>query len=118
MKTIILLFSFIAILANNLFSQTFSGRPGVEKEIRIFCGSKTLANKPLWVVFSKGEIVLKADSIPFIDPNKIQSINIVKDSVSSKQYGALAKNGVIEITIDDKKHPKEYDRLKKLAEGN
>jgi len=51
------------------------------------------ADKPLILV--DGKI---ADNISNMNPNDIESINVLKDGSATSQYGEAAKNGVIKIT--------------------
>ncbi|WP_031425847.1 M56 family metallopeptidase [Flavimarina sp. Hel_I_48] len=39
------------------------------------------------------------EEMNLIDPNTIESVNVVKDSEELKKYGDKAKNGVIEVTL-------------------
>lgn len=69
--------------------------------------------KPLYVIFSHGKTFADFDSLPAIEPGAIKAINIVKGKTSTDKYGEKARYGVIEVTIDDKKHPEVYKALKK-----
>ena len=76
--------------------QVFSGsaRPGSSPQIRIRGISSNGSCDPLYVV--DGRI---ADSgIGGIDPNDIESIEVLKDGASAAIYGARAGNGVVLIT--------------------
>lgn len=72
-----------------------SGQPGDGPSIRIRgTGSVLASNSPLIVV----------DGIPFpgdlssINPNDIESLNVLKDASSTSLYGSSAANGVILVT--------------------
>ena len=72
-----------------------SGQPGDGISIRIRgAGSYSVSNEPLIIV----------DGIPFpgnlnsINPNDIESLNVLKDAASTSLYGSSAANGVIMIT--------------------
>lgn len=72
-----------------------SGQPGDGPTIRIRgAGSFLASNSPLIVV----------DGIPFpgdlssINPNDIESLNVLKDASSTSLYGSSAANGVILVT--------------------
>ncbi|OWK75192.1 SusC/RagA family TonB-linked outer membrane protein [Flavobacteriaceae bacterium JJC] len=72
-----------------------SGQPGDGPSIRIRgAGSFLASNSPLIVV----------DGIPFpgdlnsINPNDIESLNVLKDAASTSLYGSSAANGVILVT--------------------
>jgi len=72
--------------------------------------------KPLWVLFSHNEIILKADTLKGfhnLPPKYIKSLNVQKDSIMLKKYGAAAKDGVLEVYLNDKEYPDAYDSLKK-----
>lgn len=73
-----------------------SGEPGAEGTIQIRGASTfstTGGNSPLYVI--DGIISTDASSI---NPNDIESIEVLKDAASSSIYGARAANGVILIT--------------------
>ncbi len=74
-----------------------SARPGANPEVRIrgvsSNGTSSSSNGPLYVV--DGRIT---ESISGIDPNDIESMEVLKDGASAAIYGARAGNGVILIT--------------------
>ena len=74
-----------------------SARPGASPEVRIrgvsSNGTSSSSNGPLYVV--DGRI---ASSISGIDPNDIESMEVLKDGASAAIYGARAGNGVVLIT--------------------
>ncbi|MCF0168132.1 MAG: SusC/RagA family TonB-linked outer membrane protein, partial [Bacteroidales bacterium] len=70
-----------------------SARPGASPTIRIRGISSNGSCDPLYVV--DGRI---ATDISGIDPNDIQSMEVLKDGASAAIYGAQAGNGVILIT--------------------
>jgi TonB-dependent SusC/RagA subfamily outer membrane receptor len=72
---------------------TSSGSPGSSPTIRIRGINSNNAIDPLYVV--DGRI---ASSIAGIEPNDIESMEILKDAASAAIYGAQAGNGVILIT--------------------
>ena len=74
---------------------TTSGRPGEGSDIRIrgYSSNNTGSTNPLYVV--DGLIV---DNLQYLDPNMIESIEILKDAASAAIYGAQAGNGVVLIT--------------------
>lgn len=83
-----------------------SGQPGDGPTIRIRgTGSILASNSPLIVV----------DGIPFpgnlnsINPNDIESLNVLKDAASTSLYGSSAANGVILVTT--KKGKKNSTRV-------
>lgn len=71
-----------------------SGAPGKGADIRIRGMSSNSANNgPLLIVDG-----LKVDNIQYLDPDMIESMEILKDAASAAIYGAQAGNGVILIT--------------------
>jgi TonB-linked SusC/RagA family outer membrane protein len=72
-----------------------SGQPGSAPDIRIRgFGSISSSNDPLYVV----DGIPYTASIANLNPNDIESINILKDAASTALYGARAANGVVVIT--------------------
>ncbi len=70
-----------------------SARPGASPSVRIRGISSNSSSDPLYVV--DGRI---SSSISGIDPNDIESMEVLKDGASAAIYGARAGNGVILIT--------------------
>ena len=62
-------------------------------------------NKPVPLYLLDGKEI-SADEMKKIDPNKIESINVLKDSVAVKEWGEKGKNGVVEV------------KMKKLLSGS
>lgn len=57
---------------------------------------------PLYVLIKDGaEFRTKSDEMEKIDPNKIESISVLKGDAAKSQYGKDGKNGVIIIKIKD-----------------
>lgn len=75
----------------NVFSS--SARPGASPQVRIRGISSNGSCDPLYVV--DGRI---ASDIGGIDPNDIETMEVLKDGASAAIYGAAAGNGVILIT--------------------
>jgi TonB-linked SusC/RagA family outer membrane protein len=72
-----------------------SGEPGGAVQIRIR-GQGTFGNTgPLYVVDG---VPMPGDNINAINPNDIESLNILKDASASAIYGSRAANGVVLIT--------------------
>ena len=73
---------------------TNSGAPGKGADIRVRgMSSNSQYNGPLMIVDG-----LKVDNIQYLDPEMIESMEILKDAASAAIYGAQAGNGVIFIT--------------------
>ena len=51
---------------------------------------------PLFVINGK---IVKKDAIVDLDPNNIESVNVLKGASAKKKYGKKGKNGVVEITL-------------------
>ena len=74
---------------------TTSGAPGAETSVRVRGFSSNSDSTPLYVVDG---LRTNSSSVSQIDPNDIQSIEVLKDAASAAIYGAQAGNGVILIT--------------------
>jgi len=70
-----------------------SGAPGKSGTIRVRGVSSNNAAEPLYVVDG-----LITNSISGIDPNDIESIEILKDAASAAIYGVSSGNGVVLVT--------------------
>lgn len=79
---------------------SLSGAPGSESSMRIRGYSSNSSSDPLYVVDG-----LRMRNISQLDPNDIESMEVLKDAASAAIYGAQAGNGVVLITT------------KKAAEG-
>lgn len=82
---------------------TNGGAPGSGSRIRIRGGSSLNAsNDPLFVIdgvpLDNGGIAGASNPLSFINPNDIESFNILKDASATAIYGSRASNGVIIIT--------------------
>lgn len=89
-----------------------SGAPGSGSTIRIRGGaSLNASNSPLIVVdgipLSNVGISGVADPLSLINPNDIESYNILKDASATAIYGSRASNGVILITTKKGKGDKD-----------
>ena len=71
----------------------FSGAPGTSSSIQIRGYSSNSKTSPLMIVDG-----LKVRSIDYLDPENIESMEILKDAASAAIYGVEAGNGVILIT--------------------
>jgi iron complex outermembrane receptor protein len=90
------------------------GAPGAASRIRIRGGSSLNAsNDPLVVIdgvpVDNTEVKGAANALAMINPNDIESFNILKDASATAIYGSRASNGVIIITT---KKGKAGDRLR------
>lgn len=88
---------------------TATGQPGSSLNIRIRgIGSYTTSSAPLYVV----DGVIYSGSLSSINPDDIESLNILKDAASTSLYGSGAANGVILITTKSGKKGRDYFTLK------
>lgn len=72
-----------------------SGTPGSSTSIRIRGGNSLAAsNEPLYVI----DGFIDAGDLNSLNPNDIESIEVLKDATSTAIYGARGSNGVILIT--------------------
>ena len=70
-----------------------SAAPGSNPAIRIRGYSSNASSDPLYVVDG-----LRTKDISNLDPNDIESMEVLKDAASAAIYGAQAGNGVVLIT--------------------
>ena len=76
-----------------------TGAPGKESQIQIRGYSSNSKNSPLIIVDG-----LKVRSMSYLDPDNIESMEILKDAASAAIYGIEAGNGVILITTKSGKN--------------
>ncbi len=72
---------------------SMSGAPGSSPEFRVRGYSSNGESNPLYIVDG-----LQVESIDYLDPSSIGSIEVLKDAASAAIYGAQAGNGVVLIT--------------------
>jgi TonB-linked SusC/RagA family outer membrane protein len=70
-----------------------TGKPGQDPDIRIRGTASRYNTKPLYVIDG-----LWTDDINFINPNDIESIEVLKDASSLAIFGARGANGVIIVS--------------------
>jgi len=71
-----------------------SGRPGGSNTVRVRgTGSVNASSEPLYVVDGVVDV-----SIDMINPNDIESIDVLKDAAATAMYGAKGANGVVLVT--------------------
>jgi TonB-linked SusC/RagA family outer membrane protein len=73
-----------------------SGDPGSAAFVRIRGIGTINNNEPLYVI--DGMPVQNESNINFLNPNDVESIQVLKDAASASIYGSRAANGVIVIT--------------------
>lgn len=79
-----------------------SGRAGAAFNIQIRGQNSLAGGNPLFVV--DGVIV---DNIDFLNPQDIQSFDVLKDAASTAVYGSRGSNGVVQITTKQGSKVKE-----------
>lgn len=83
-----------------------SGTPGGAVTVRVRgTGSISAGNDPLYVVDgvqmntrNDGGGIVNTNPLSFLNPNDIESIDILKDAATAAIYGAQAANGVVLVT--------------------
>ncbi|MFN4144219.1 MAG: SusC/RagA family TonB-linked outer membrane protein [Runella sp.] len=73
-----------------------SGDPGSVAFVRVRGIGSINQNEPLYVV--DGVPVQNESNLNFLNPNDIESIQVLKDAASASIYGSRAANGVIVVT--------------------
>ncbi len=82
--------------ASGVFVTSVSGSPGAQSTIRIRGGKSINAgNEPLFVVDG---FISDRSIVTSLNPQDIQSIDVLKDASAAAIYGARGSNGVILIT--------------------
>ncbi len=91
--------------AAGVLVQAANGVPGGQVRIRIRgTGSITAGNEPLYIVDgvqinnSSNADFVSSNPLGFLNPNDIESIEILKDAATASIYGAQAANGVVLVT--------------------
>jgi TonB-dependent starch-binding outer membrane protein SusC len=94
--------------ATGVAIRSSNGIPGGAVNVRIRgTGSITAGNDPLYIVdgvqlnsntVSFGQSFTQTNPLSYLNPNDIESIEILKDAAAAAIYGARAGNGVIIIT--------------------
>jgi len=89
-----------------------SGSPGSALTVRVR-GTGTINNSdPLYIVDG-----VPVDGLDFLNPNDIESINVLKDAASSAIYGARGANGVVLITTKSGKKIRKAASVTTLTTG-
>jgi TonB-linked SusC/RagA family outer membrane protein len=87
-------------------SVNINGQPGSRNTVRIRGISSFTDNDPLYIVDG---VPVETNTLNFLNPNDIESMQVLKDPSTASVYGARANNGVIIITT--KKGQKGKARL-------
>lgn len=82
--------------------RTISGEPGTDQQIRVRgAASVNASSDPLYVVDG-----VPQTTISNLNPNDIQSIEVLKDAASAAIYGSRGSNGVVIVTTKRGKNGK------------
>lgn len=103
----------IAPLPSANFSQSIQGKapgvqiindnaPGGQSAVRIRGFSTVRNNEPLYII----DGVPTTSGLEYLNPNDIESIQVLKDASSASIYGSRAANGVIIVTTKKGESPK------------
>lgn len=85
-----------------------SGRPGETGTVKIRGGVSSLSNNSPLYVIDGVPIDQKGPALNSINPNDIESFNILKDASATAIYGSRATNGVIIITTKSGKMNSDF----------
>jgi TonB-linked SusC/RagA family outer membrane protein len=72
-----------------------SGRPGSISSVRVRGAGSPNGTEPLYVIDG---VPVTADALNLLNPNDIQSMDVLKDAASAAIYGTRGSNGVVMIT--------------------
>lgn len=81
--------------------------------IRSGSASRDTTKQPLYIVDGKE---ISKDEMSRINPNEIESINVIKDATATDKYGEKGKNGVIEITMKNGGNSVTQEKIEKVFE--
>ena len=113
----ILILGLLSFIATAALAQTDAQPSSTTPHILICAPSRgQLIAPPLYIIFSHNKIIYKsAPSVNKIDssfnqipPAAIKSINVINSSEAVTKYGVTAKNGAIEIYLDDEHFPNAF----------
>ncbi len=85
----------VALYANNRDSVTPKNIINKDDTIPAGKSKTTSSNSPIYVLDGK---IISETEMKKIDPNTIESINVLKDKTATDKYGDKGINGVVEIT--------------------
>lgn len=110
--TRITLIILLLLVFQNCFGQSLESDSTRSTQIRIICSpSINRANSPFYIISTDNkrlqipedgnltDSIEIAKAISYVDPNWIDSINVLKGKDATDQYGILGKNGVILIDL-------------------
>jgi len=67
-------------------------------------GAKSDGVSPLYVIKNaKGDIIINADDMSSLDPDKIESVSVLKGESATTVYGTKGENGVVVIKLKQNK---------------
>ncbi|MFC4633628.1 TonB-dependent receptor plug domain-containing protein [Dokdonia ponticola] len=74
-------------------------------------------NGPMLIVID-GSIFTPDTSKPFISPDRVESISVIKSTIGALRYGSIGRGGVVEITTSNFASSKTEPIPSLLVEGN
>ena len=99
----------------NYTNDIISGNGSLSGNIKLKSSPQDSAKQPLYVI--DGNIKTGSIDVNSLDPNKIQSINVIKGEPALKLYGESGRNGVVEIITKNNSTIKEIP-ITNLQENN
>jgi hypothetical protein len=116
MKKNLLLFAILAFLSIPTFAQkSVLAMASVDKGL-VTKNSKTTDNgkSPYWIIVSneKEFLIDTLNAIKYLDPQWMSAIDFPDNDVAKAKYGSIAPQGLVVVTINDKKFPNAFEELK------
>ena len=109
----------IPLLLTSFFSyaQSITVEQDSVTRIKLDCSIKDKDfPSPLWIIVHKGKM-FSIDSTAMkksrMNPKFIKSFSVLKDKEGIERYGNAAKNGVVEIVLNEKNNSSQFKSLKK-----
>jgi hypothetical protein len=116
MKKNLLLLVILAFLSIPTFAQkSVLAMAGIDKGI-VIKNLKTTDNgkSPYWIIVSneKEFLIDTLSAIKYLDPQWMSAIDFPDNEVAKAKYGSAAPQGLVVVTINDKKFPNAFEELK------
>jgi hypothetical protein len=116
MKKNLLLLVILAFLSIPTFAQkSVLAMAGIDKG-RVIKNLKTTDNgkSPYWIIVSneKEFLIDTLSAIKYLDPQWMSAIDFPDNEVAKAKYGSAAPQGLVVVTINDKKFPNAFEELK------
>jgi hypothetical protein len=116
MKKNLLLLAILAFLSIPTFAQkSVLAMASVDKGL-VTKNLKTTDNgkSPYWIIVSneKEFLIDTLSAIKYLDPQWMSAIDFPDNEVAKVKYGSAAPQGLVVVTINDKKFPNAFEELK------